>query len=88
MAAIVGAIESFEDLLPLEGRNPRPIVRHAKQKPGRVRLGGDRNETASRCEFDRIVDEVGDRFDQEVEIAEDRKRLPRFERKGDLLGFR
>ena len=68
-------------------RDPRPIVRHANDESGRVRLSSDRNETASRREFDCIVDEVRDCLDQEIEIAENRNWRPRFEREGDLLGF-
>jgi hypothetical protein len=42
---------------------------------------------ASRCEFDRIIDEVRNRFDQQFEIAADRKRRRCVQRKRDWFGF-
>ena len=87
VVAFLGAIESFEDLLPLEGRNTRPIVRHANEETGQVRFHGDTHESATWREFDRIVDKVRDCLDQKVEIAKDENWLPRFEREFDFLSF-
>jgi hypothetical protein len=83
--AFLRAIESFEDLLPLVGRNTRPVVRNANEKSAEVRVHGDANETAFRREFDRIIDEIRGSLDQEVEIALDQNWLAGFEREGDLL---
>ncbi|MBB5502745.1 hypothetical protein HDG37_006982 [Paraburkholderia sp. MM5384-R2] len=69
MPARLRAIEPPQHRLPLLGREPGAVVGDRDADARRVAKRLDRYMAAFRRELDRIVDEIGQRFEQEVTVS-------------------